>query len=216
MARDDIDFPDIEELDSGFDIELPSGAHFTAITQDEAELVREKLDRYRQDFELTNISDMADIDTVVQFEVIVQRWNNFISSGENERGEPIDITQYQKQVKDVARSLLDFKKQLGIDRVTRDKAEGEHSVSQYITSLLHRAKEFGVNREEMLAKGIELSMELIHKVDLYDNSTEAERNSVSISQDEIFEWIRTVFKPEFMAVDEHFRKNVQRTWIRDQ
>lgn len=195
---------------------MPSGAQFTAITPFETQLVQDRVNRYQADFDLTNVSDQADIDTVVQFEVLIQRWNQHISSGVDEQGGLVDVNVLQRQVKDMTGSLLALKKQLGIDKTTRDKTQGEHSVAKYIGDLLDRAKQFGVNREEMNAKGIELAMELIHLVQLYDQSTEDERMNITVTQDDIMEWIRTTFRPQFEAVDKHFREHEQKFWIKDQ
>lgn len=198
------------------EVQLPSGAKFLALTRDEAKLIRAKIHDYAADFELTNVSDIADVDTVIQQEMLIQRWQFWLSAKRDYDNVPIDPGEIQKAVKDTTSSLLSAKKQLGIDKSTRDKTEGEGSTAQFIDDLLSRAKEFGVNRNEMSAKAIELAMELIHLVGLYDRSTPEERTSVTIDIDGILEWVRTVFEPEFMAIDEHFRTNKQSMWIRDQ
>ena len=214
MAKTVIDLSGDQD-EAGIQIELPSGARFTAVTPEEVDLVRERIDRYQQDFELTNISDQSDIDSIVQMEVLVQRWNNYISSGVDAFDTPID-PELPKRVKDYSQALISLKKQLGVDRVTRDKNEGENSVATYITELLRRAKQFGVNREEQSAKAIELANELIHLVQLYDHSTEQERKTVAIDKDGILDWIRDEFTPQFQAIDKYFREHVQSTWIREQ
>lgn len=91
-----------------------------------------------------------------------------------------------------------------------------NSVSTYIDNLKLRAKQFGINREKMLDKALELSQDLVAKLQLHDNTTDDERKEFNITQDDLVAWIRDVYIPEFQAVDDHFRENQQRLWIRSQ
>jgi hypothetical protein len=48
----------------------------------------------------------------------------------------------------------------------------------------------------------------------HDNCDEIERRENHVTQEDVFDWIRTIAIPEFNAIDEHFRTTSQRFWIR--
>jgi hypothetical protein len=112
--------------------------------------------------------------------------------------------------------LRQLKKQLGLDKATRDKEKGDDSIPNYLQNLLIRAREFGVMREKQLDKALELFQQLRALVTLYQNCDEVERRELNVTVDDLMEWMTTIAFPEFEAVDAYFREHQQRLWIRKQ
>ena len=89
---------------------------------------------------------------------------------------------------------------------------GEDSPAVFIERLLQRAKEFGIMRDDQLAKGIELSQQLIALWQLYTNCDEPERRDQKCTAEDVMDWIGSKFKQDFEAVDARFREN-QKIWV---
>lgn len=195
-------------------VKLPSGATFMVLTQDEVDYVKERVKRYLKDNHFVNVSDLQDIDRMVTMELLVHRWTQWVALQKDYFGDDIDEARYRKTINDYSTELRGLKKSLGLDKPARDKAKGDDSVNEYLSELRRRAKEFGVMRESQLAKALELFNQLKMLVTLYDNCDATERREMRCSMEDIFEWMRTVAFPEYDAIDEHFRQNSQRFWVK--
>ena len=101
---------------------------------------------------------------------------------------------------------------MGIDRVGRTTSETQN-VSDYLSSLLQRAEEFGVHRDHQIAKSIDLWKELQSKIGMYDRCDEEERIHERVTLEDIYSWLKTEAFPEFDKIDDAFRKN-QKLWIK--
>lgn len=196
------------------EIALPSGLPFHAAPH-EAEFIAGLSRRYTTEFAFQSSSDLQDLDRVVIFEMLVQRWGRWMSRRMDDDGVPIDEKTVGERIGSTSTELRQLKKLLGIDKVAREKAKGEGSVPHYLANLLERAKAFGVAREKQLDKGLELANQLSSLVLLHRNCNEDERRSLHVTQADLIEWIETVFVPEFEAVDAHFRTHDQKFWVRD-
>lgn len=199
---------------SGFTVILPSGAEFLVLTSDEVNYVKDRVSRYLTDNRFSNVSDLQDIDRMVMFELFVHRWSLWISKGVDYFNDEINERQLSDRVKDFSSEIRQLKKNLGVDKVARDKVRGDDSVSAYLQQLRSRAQEFGVMRNEQFNTVLELFHELKAKIEYHDNCDEVERLEGQITQDHIFEWIRDTAIPKFQAIDDEFRENVQKMWIR--
>jgi hypothetical protein len=195
------------------DIELPSGAIFPVHTE-EVGYIKDRASRYLSENHFTNISDIQDVDRMLIMELICFRWGTWISRQKDYWGDPVDEDKLQQSLKAHSTELRQLKKQLGIDKVARDRAKGEDSVPAYINNLLRRAKEFGIHRESQTAKALELFNELKALVTLHLNADEVERAEMHIQIADILDWLTTVAFPEYDALDAHFRQNQQRMWVR--
>lgn len=203
----------VPDADGMVEIKLPSGAVFP-VHAEEVSYVMDRAARYLGENHFTNVSDIQDVDRMLIMELICFRWGTWISRTKDYWGDPVDEDKLQQSLKAHSTELRQLKKQLGIDKVARDRAKGEDSVPAYINNLLRRAKEFGIHRENQSAKVLELFNQLKALVTLHLNADEVERAEMHIQEHDLVEWIITIAIPEFDALDDHFRKNQQRTWIR--
>jgi len=128
--------------------------------------------------------------------------------------EAAEETQLRRNVKETAPLISALQDDLGLTKSQRDKDKAD-SVGAYITQLQQAAKAHGVRREKQLGKAIELCKELFSVVGAYQRSDENERRKLGFeSAEDIVEWVMAYMRPEFEAVDEYFRKNDQRFWVR--
>lgn len=195
------------------DVVLPSGAPFP-VHSEEVDYIRDRASRYLTENHFTNVSDVQDVDRMLIMELICFRWGTWISRQKDYWGDAVDMDQLQQSLKSHSTELRQLKKQLGIDKIARDRAKGEDSVPAYLNNLLRRAKEFGVSRETQLGKALELFMDLQALVTMHNNCDEIERVENHVQVDDIMTWLEEVAFPEFNAVDAYFREHQQRAWVR--
>lgn len=196
-------------------VPLPSGSAFK-VHNSELGYFMDRCDRYLKDNHFTNISDIQDIDRLIITELLVWRWEIFVSQNTDYWGDEIDEVAYARQIKDHSAEIRQLKRALGLDKETRDKERGEDSVDAYINALRRRAKEFGYMRDEQSAKSIELFQQLSALVMLYHNCDDGERHEQHCTEADILKWITQEAIPEFQKIDEEFRDKKQRMWIQKQ
>lgn len=193
---------------------LPSGASFP-VHQQEVAYLTGLAARYMEDLKFTNIVDLQDLDRLLIIELMCFRWGVWLSQGRNYDGEELE------NARDVAQDLVkqsaearQLKTQLDVTKKARDKAKGEDSVPVFISNLLARAKEWGVHRENQLDAALELMNELKALVKLHANCDDEERAEMHVEIEDVLEWIVAVMIPEYDRIDEYFRANAQRYWVR--
>jgi hypothetical protein len=174
--------------------------------------------QYQHEYKLTDPSDVSDLDRLIMYETQLHRAANWLSAGCDYDGRVINIGEtnaLQRMQKELTLMVSTIKNDLGMNKAKRDQMDGE-SVGAYLVKLRQRAKEFGVHREEQLQKALELINELKSLVGTFDRSNALERQKSGLeSEADILEWIRLKLIPEYDAIDEHFRQNVQRFWHQD-
>lgn len=194
-------------------IRLPSGAVFP-VHEVEVDYISNITRLYLSENHFVKITDLQDVDRMLMLELMTYRWGNWLSRQKDWWGDTIDPNEIQKSLNAYSTELRQLKKQLGLDKATRDKEKGDDSVSAYIQNLLVRAREFGVMRENQLSKALELFKQLESLVTLYQNSDEIERREMHVTLEDVLDWMTTIAFPEFEAIDAYFREHQQRMWIR--
>lgn len=194
---------------------MPSGSAFYC-HEKEVQYFNDRGQRYLKDNHFTNISDLQDLDRLIITELLVWRWEMWVSQNRDYWGDPIDEVAYARQIKEHSAEIRQLKKALGIDKETRDRQRGEDSVDAYLAALRQRAREFGYMRNMQAAKSIELFQQLSALVDLYKNCDEQERREQKCTLEDILSWLDTIAIPEFRIIDEKFRHEQQRTWVQKQ
>lgn len=202
--------------DDSLAVELPSGAAFYVLTQGEMLYLQERVSRYQSDNHFLNISDRQDLDRLVTFELLVYRWSLFLSRGEDYYGDEVETRALSSQVESYAQEIRLLKRNLAIDKPSRDKARGDDSVVAYITKLRDRAREFGVMRNSQFDRALVLFQQLDALLGMHDRSDEIERRENHVTEGDVFAWIREVALPEFRQIDADFRESAQKYWIRAQ
>lgn len=196
-------------------VTTPSGQQTFVLGPTEEQFYVSQSQRYLDDYAYTNVSDLLDLDRLLFLELQAFRLSNWLGTGRDYDGVLVDSAAQRRALKEASDLISKVKNDLGMTKSQRDK-EREASVSAYLTTLKQRAKEFGVHREKQLIKGITLCQQLFSIIGSYDRADSIERDKLGFtSEAEIVDWVRTVMRPEFDAVDSHFRQNHQRYWLKD-
>jgi hypothetical protein len=194
---------------------MPSGSAFYCHER-EVQYFNDRCRKYLKDNHFTNISDLQDLDRLIITELLVWRWELWVSQDRDYWREPIDQVALARQIKDHSAEIRQLKKALGIDKETRDRQRGEDSVDAYLNALRERAKEFGYMRDTQHAKAIETMQQIIAVIGLHQNCDEQEQREQKCTQQDIFTWLIEEVIPEFNAIDEEFRSTSQKMWIQKQ
>jgi hypothetical protein len=194
---------------------LPSGTEWDVLTQAEHDYTVDKIQRYLTDNHFTNVVDLLEIDKLITFELLTHRWSLWLSRGQDYYGEDINFKQVADLMNDYVTQCRMLKKQLGLDKVTRDRTAGDDSVPAFWDDLKRRALEFAVFRSEQCNKAIEGMMRMKAMLQFYDNCTEMERKENRCEQKDLVEVLREVIIA-FDQIDENFRRQRQKFWIRRQ
>jgi hypothetical protein len=196
-----------------YPVSTPSGGTLPLQTADEADWYDQRRDQYVAQNRFPNVSDLLDLDRLLQLEIMTFRWGQWISQGFDYMHTLVDQTELQKHIREYSREIRDVKVSLGIDKVSRDKEKGEN-VADYLKTLLERAKTFGYHRNRQYELAVTLMYELRSMVLTYDRCDEIEREELDLSQGTIMDWIRERMIGEWDELDQNFREN-QKIWIRE-
>lgn len=207
-------------------VTLPSGSRQPVMNFAEQAHLQMLVSLYHEHNQLTNIADLAELDRLLVLELMAHRIGMWLGRGRDYTGEEVNASKLRDELNSHSTEIRLVKKTLGLDRPARERAKGEGSVAHYWEQLKVRAEAFGFNRNLMAAKAIELAMEMIAQIQVHDNcGTEKEREDLHCTVKDIMEWVRTVYIPAFMAIDEKFRSTghdpehpemAQKYWIRSQ
>lgn len=203
------------QADDGIAVTLPSGANYFVMTDGEARELRDKAERYLSDNHFVNVSDMQEIDRMITFELMIYRWNLWISRGKDYWNDPIDTKKYSEIVNTYSKEVRLIKKALGVDKTTRDRTRGDDSIAALWDNLLRRAREFGYMRNEQMVQVITSFQRIKAIITLHKNADEIERKENACELADVLEVIEEEIA-KFDAIDEQFRFEQQTLWIRNQ
>lgn len=218
--EDDAPEPEIEpSLDEAVDqsdliVTTPSGASLQLMIPLEVQHYNDLAARYQSDNLFKNISDLLELDRILTMEIMCLRWSTWLLQEKDYYGEPVNVSDLQKQHREYGKMILELKQGLGLDKKSRD-ANNAGTVADFIENLKIRAKEFGIHRNEQNYMAYNMLCELRAKVTLMNNATETERTEFEVHAAQILEWFVEEVVPELDELDEHFRKD-QRIWVREE
>lgn len=197
-----------------FPVETPLGTTAMVATFEDQVFYQTRRQAYEDDFTFESASDRSGLGTLLDLEVTLTQIQRWVSTGSMDNGavlRPTDVSRYLTQSNALVRQIESQKKSLGMDRESRMRATAEN-VGTYISTLLIRAKEYGVSRNEEVIKAVDLWRALQGIVERFDRSNDFERLQAGfVSEADIVEWIRKNL-PDMDAIDERFRKG-QRSWV---
>lgn len=202
-----------EDLQEGMvPVTLPSGALFS-VHDSEFQYFKQRATKYMTDNDFTNVADYQDLDRLLILELQIYRAGLAISNQRDYWGEPVDENAMKKSLVADSAESRQLKKQLGLDRETREKSRGEDSPENYLHMLRQRAKHFKHKlRYPQSAKAIEHYQELRGIVTLHLNCDERERIELGVTAEQVIKWMEEKLFPEFQKIDDKFREE-QATWI---
>lgn len=201
-----------------FKVITVTGVEISLLHRQEKAIYERAQQKYQDEYTFTAANDLRALERLLLLEIQMHRAQWYMAAGMDYDGVDLDAKEesdLRRTIKDVGAQLAEAQKDLGLTKAQRDKQDVD-SVGGYIVALKQRAKAHGVRREKQLGRAIELSKELFSLAGAYQRSNENERRKLGIeSADDIVTWILEYMKPEFDAVDEHFRQHEQRFWVRE-
>jgi hypothetical protein len=203
------------QSEDGIPVTLPSGATYFVLTDTEEHYLRDKIGRYMSDNHFVNVSDILEIDRMVTFELLIHRWTLWLSRGKDYWNNTINSKQLSDTVQEFSREIRQLKKGLGVDKTSRDRTRGDDSMAAHWDNLLQRAREFGYLRNEQFTQVITSFQRIKAIVQFHLNSDEIERKENACELPDVLEVIQEEIS-KFDQIDETFRFEKQRMWIRNQ
>jgi hypothetical protein len=212
----EVDIENIDEIDDieqykGISVKTPSGAEVSLLTEDEARFYNQIAEQYQEHNKFNNISDLLELDRVLNLEVLCFRQSTWALLESDYDGKPV-MKDLQKNIKELSREIRDIKSGLGIDKKTRDMGKGD-TIAEKWENLKRRALEFGYMRNEQLIRSHTNWKELEAMVTAYKNSTDPERTQFNLHLDDILAWLEIKFE-EFDEIDEALKKS-QAIWVQE-
>lgn len=197
-------------------VKLVSGEETVVQTTDEAVWFNRTRDLYAKQLKFTEQTDLADLDRLLILELMVFRWTQQLSKGEDYDGEMLNEKQMVGDLKLYSDQINKVKESMGLTKKQRDAASQDGNFALWFQDTLSRAKLFGIHRQNQLNQMLALGKELFFIVNTFDRSDAEERQKFGFeTEHHILQWIRERMQPEFDELDEYFRTHEQRTWIRD-
>lgn len=194
---------------TGHDLELQ--------TDKEKKFYEEARDKYLAENKFTAASDLRGLDRLLLLEVQMFRCQWQVAAGVDYDLNFLTAQQekdLQRMLKELSPMISTLQNDLGLTKAQRDKDQHE-SVGQFINDLKVRAKAFGVMREKQLGRALELMKDTFSVAGAYRRSNEHERKKLGFeSAEDIVDFILDVVKPQFDEIDEYFRDNDQKFWVR--
>ncbi len=196
-------------------VRMISGAELTVLTESERTWFETSRDTYLEQTKFTQTTDLRDLDRLLSLELAVFRMTQHVAAGQDYDGYEIDEVLTRRNLREYSEQINRVKSSMGLNKAARDEAASGGDVSAFISDLKSRAKIFGIHREKQLGRALVLMNELSAIVGAYDRSDAEERARLGFTDEkEILEWVRQRMLPEYKELDEHFRENDQRYWIR--
>lgn len=201
--------------EDGIAVDLPSGAKYVVQTENEGIYLRDSIRRYMSDNHFINVSDIREIDRMIVLELLIHRWQLWLSRERNYFDEDINEKRLADMIKDASGEVRQLKKALGLDKTTRDRTRGDDSIAAHWDNLLRRAREFGYMRNQQYVATITAFQRIKAMLQFHDNCDTIERKENACETDDIIEVIRDEVR-KFDVIDEEFRHKNQTLWIRSQ
>jgi hypothetical protein len=196
-----------------YTVESPTGSPFHLQTEQEGIWYERQRDMYLEHNRFTNVSDLEDLGRLLTLEIMVYRWTTWLTQGFDYLAGRVNETELKNAIKEYSVEIRLVKASLGIDRAQREKDKGE-SVGDYVATLLKRANEFGIHRNQQYEKAVTYLWELISMIETFDRCDAQERRELDLSPESIMEWARTRVMPEWEQLNDDFRAN-QAIWVAD-
>lgn len=192
----------------------PSGEPVPILTQIELDFYIDKADRYRENYSFANVSDLLELDRILAFELLIFRFNQWLLRGGVDYDGNVIPKDVLKDSQAISKEIREIKTTLGIDKKTREMMKGG-STYNFVSSLTRHGKEFGIHRNNQVIEAINILKDLHGRIILSNNCTPEEQIMFDCRYEDIIEWILERLE-NFDEIDEMFRENHQRIWLRQE
>lgn len=164
-----------------FSVALPGGGRLTLSSADEVEMWNETKDRYIRDYRITRTNDLILLGALLSQVLTLYRAQRDLSDEKKAGGA-------QAMVSKASDEIRKAEKALGIDKASREKG-GQHSVSDYLTTLKKAAFEKGVHISNRVKEYERVMMEARWKIRLLRNGDLEDRQYHRLTAESIIDWL---------------------------
>ena len=187
----------------GFPVDLPAGGTMYLLTPDEVALFESSVKKFRDDYAITKLNDLAQVGALVTQQVIMLRAQQMLAGLEPEfdgnghptgnykradKLKPSDFTAAQKTLTDASTEIRKIEAALGIDKKTRESG-GQHTVSNYITELKKAAHQKGVRIMERVKEIKAVWTEAELKLRVLKNADDEDKQYHDLTPEKFCAWL---------------------------
>lgn len=192
-----------------------TGGTIEVMGQAEADRYAQAQAAYTTGIQFTEHSDKEDLERILFMELMSYRWGRWLMSGKEYDGTIVtNEGELRRWINDYATQITKIKESLMLDKKGRETNAAQTFAERW-QKLSQHARDFGIMREAQLGKALEIMNGLFSIIATYDRSDEEERRVLGFpNADSILQYIRES-RPEFDAVDQHFRTHQQKFWVRN-
>jgi hypothetical protein len=203
---------------NNFNVDMPAGGRMYLQSAEEVELWEKTMERYMDDYHLTNINDLHLMGAILQQQVLLFRSQRMLNGMEAEldaSGVPTGrYTQKdldaeataaaQKIMNTATGQITTLEKVLGITKEQRE-AGGQISVPQYLRTLKRAAHERGIHIVNRVKKYEQFVQDLSWRLRVLQNADAEDRGYHDITPENVCDWARKQIE-ELAEVDRKFAK----------
>lgn len=163
-------------------VEFPGGGSIDLLTDDEVDRWNTLNDRYRGDYDLTKINELAMLGSIIMQHITIYRATRALSGIEDindDEGLPTgqvrrrtlkisEIKAHQETITASSKEIREGEKALGIDKKSRD-AGGKDTLADYVRNLKTLGRLYAIHVLERVQAYEELAGELRWRIRLMEN-----------------------------------------------
>jgi len=194
-----------------FKVKTPSGVEIEVQTEAEKEYYEQALKKYTSQFGFENAADITALETLLTCQLLVFRFNNWLTLGSTYNGEPIDVDKITDSINKLSQRIAQLLDTLQISKKSR--TEKDATPAEIVDKILKRAKEYGVRKNEVAWKFLEAYYYISSLINTHLRMNEKERIKFDLTAPSVIRKIKTVLD-DIDRYEEAFRK--ERTlWLAD-
>lgn len=178
------------------------------LTPDEVALFESSVKKFRDDYAISKLNDLAQVGALVTQQVIMLRAQQMLAglepefdgnghpTGNYKRAEklkPSDFTAAQKTLTDASTEIRKIEAALGIDKKTRESG-GQHTVANYLSELKKAAHQKGVRIAERVKEIEKVWTEAEWKLRVLENGDDEDKQFHDLSPEKFCDWLRMELK----------------------
>lgn len=174
------------------------------LTPDEVALFESSVKKFRDDYAISKLNDLAQVGALVTQQIIMLRAQQNLAGLEPEfdpqghptgnykrveKMKPSDLTAAQKTLTDAATEIRKIEAALGIDKKTRESG-GQHTVANYLTELKKAAHQKGVRIMERVKEIEAVWTEAEWKLRVLENADDEDKAYHDLTPEKFCDWLR--------------------------
>lgn len=203
-----------------FNVEMPAGGRMYLQSAEEVDLWDKTMQRYMEDYHLTNINDLHLLGAILQQQVLLFRSQRMLNGMEAEldnSGVPTGryiqksmdseaTAAAQKIMNTATGQITSLEKVLGITKEQRESG-GQVSVEQYIRTLKRAAHDRGVHISKRVTAYEQFVQDLSWRLRVLKNADAEDKSYHDITPEKVCDWAREQVE-ELAEVDRKFAKEI--------